>query len=114
AVTAAWTQYVAAQQVVSAGRELVSAAQLALNGVIEERNVGQRTTLDVLNAQASVITAQIDLASAERNVVAARYAILSAIGHLSPERLGLNVAVYDAREHYDAVKDKWYGTKTPD
>jgi outer membrane protein len=114
AVTSAWTQYVAAREVVAAGRELVSAAQLALNGVIEERNVGQRTTLDVLNAQADVITAQINVASAERDVVAASYAILSSMGHLSPQRLGLKVAVYNPREHYDAVKDKWVGTKTPD
>lgn len=114
AVTAAWTQYAAAREVVAAGRELVSAAQLALNGVIEERNVGQRTTLDVLNAQADVITAQINVASAERDVVAASYAILSAMGRLSPSRLGLNVATYDPKEHYDAVKDKWIGTKTPD
>lgn len=114
AVTAAWTQYVAAREVVAAGRELVSAAQLALNGVIEERNVGQRTTLDVLNAQADVITAQINVASAERDVVAASYAILSAMGRLSPERLGLNVAVYQPQEHYNAVKNKWIGTTTPD
>lgn len=114
AVTSAWTQYVAAREVVAAGRELVSAAQLALNGVIEERNVGQRTTLDVLNAQADVITAQINVASAERDVVAASYAILSAMGRLSPERLGLNVAVYNPQEHYDAVKNKWVGTTTPD
>src|SRR5690606_13127613 len=51
AVTAAWTQYVAAREVVAANRELVSAAQLALSGVIEERDVGQRTTLNVLEAQ---------------------------------------------------------------
>lgn len=114
AVSAAWVQYVAAQQMVSAGREVVSAAQLALSGVVEERNVGQRTTLDVLNAQADVISAQITLASSERDVVAASYAILSAMGQLSPQRLGLNVAVYDPSEHYDAVKDKWYGTSTPD
>ena len=114
AVAAAWTQYVAAQQVVSANRELVSAAQLALNGVIEERNVGQRTTLDVLNAQADVITSQINLASAERDVVAASYAILSAVGRLGPERLGLAVEVYRPQEHYDAVKDKWIGLRTPD
>ena len=114
AVTAAWTQYVAAREVVAAGRELVSAAQLALNGVIEERNVGQRTTLDVLNAQADVIAAQINVASAERDVVAASYAILSATGRLSPERLGLKVTAYNPQEHYDAVKDKWIGTTTPD
>ncbi|MFC3726094.1 MAG: TolC family outer membrane protein [Neoaquamicrobium sediminum] len=114
AVTAAWTQYVAAREVVAANRELVSAAQLALSGVIEERDVGQRTTLNVLEAQADVITAQINLASAERDVVAASYAIVSAMGRLSPDRLGLAVENYNPREHYDAVKDKWIGTRTPD
>ncbi|MER8378625.1 MULTISPECIES: TolC family outer membrane protein [unclassified Mesorhizobium] len=114
AVTSAWTQYTAAQQSVTANRQVVAAAQLALNGVIEERNVGQRTTLDVLNAQATVITAKINLASAERDVVVASYAILSAVGHLSADRLALNVTKYRPEEHYNAVKDKWIGLRTPD
>lgn len=114
AVTSAWTQYTAARESVAANRALVAAQQLALNGVIEERNVGQRTTLDVLNAQADVITAQINLATSERDVVVASYAILSAVGNLSVERLGLQVAKYDPKEHYDAVKDKWFGLRTPD
>lgn len=114
AVASAWTQFQAARETVSANREVVNAAQLALNGVIEERNVGQRTTLDVLNAQADVITAQINLASAERDVVVASYATLSAIGRLSVKRLGLQVAEHKPREHYDAVKDKWFGLRTPD
>ncbi|WP_246727721.1 TolC family outer membrane protein [Chelativorans sp. Marseille-P2723] len=114
AITSAWTQYQAARESVVANRELVSAAQLALSGVIEERNVGQRTTLDVLNAQADVISARIDLVTAQRNVVVASYAIASAIGRLSPTRLGLQVATYDPQEHYRAVKDKWYGLRTPD
>lgn len=114
AVTSAWTQYAAARETVEANRALIAAAQLALDGVIEERNVGQRTTLDVLNAQNDVITAQINLASAERDVVVASYAILLGIGHLSVERLGLQVAKYRPEEHYKAVKDKWYGMRTPD
>ena len=114
AVTSAWSQYIAARESVSANRELVSAAQLALNGVIEERNVGQRTTLDVLNAQADVINAQINLASSERDVVVASYAILSAVGRLSAEQLGLQVQLHNPKEHYNAVKDKWYGLRTPD
>lgn len=114
AVTSAWTQYAAARETVEANRALIAAAQLALDGVIEERNVGQRTTLDVLNAQNDVITAQINLASAERDVVVASYAILLGIGHLSVERLGLQVAKYRPEEHYKAVKDKWYGLRTPD
>ncbi|SMH49087.1 outer membrane protein [Mesorhizobium australicum] len=114
AVASAWTQYQAAKESVVANRDLVSAAQLALNGVIEERNVGQRTTLDVLNAQADVITAQINQISSERNLVVASYAIMSAIGRLSVRQLGLNVAEYKPQEHYNAVKDKWIGTRTPD
>ena len=114
AVAAAWTSYTAAREGVDANRALVAAAQLALNGVIEERNVGQRTTLDVLNAQNDVVNAQINLAGSERDVVLASYAILQAMGRLSTERLGLKVAKYKPEEHYNAVKDKWIGLRTPD
>lgn len=114
AVTSAWYSYIAATQGVSANKTLVNARRLALNGVIEERNVGQRTTLDVLNAQAAVIEAQINLASDEHDVVVASYAIVSAMGRLTAQRLGLQAPVYDPKEHYNAVKDKWIGLRTPD
>jgi outer membrane protein len=114
AVTSAWTQYIAAQETLAATREAVTAAELALNGVIEERNVGQRTTLDVLDAQADVIDAQIAVANSQRDLVVASYAILSGSGDLSIRRLGLKVAEYKPEEHYNAVKDKWFGLRTPD
>ena len=114
AVASAWAQYQAARESVVANREVVSAAQLALNGVIDERSVGQRTTLDVLTSQANVNAAQISLVSAEYNVVVASYAILSAVGSLSVRSLGLNVREHDPEEHYQAVKDKWFGLRTPD
>jgi outer membrane protein len=114
AVASAWAQFIAAQESTVANREEVSAAKLALNGVIEERNVGQRTTLDVLDAQADVITAQINLVSSERDVVVASYAIQSATGRLSAGRTGLAVVEYKPDEHYNAVKDKWFGLRTPD
>jgi outer membrane protein len=114
AVASAWAQYQASREAVAANREVVSAAQLALNGVIEERNVGQRTTLDVLNSQGDVTAAQINLASAEHDVVVASYAILSATGRLTTGNLGLQVREYDPEEHYRAVKDKWFGLRTPD
>lgn len=114
AVASAWASYHAAREGVEANRTLVSAQRLALNGVIEERNVGQRTTLDVLEAQASVVQAQINLASDEHDVVVGGYAILSAMGRLTVKRLGLGVQEYKPKEHYDAVKDKWHGLRTPD
>ena len=114
AVTSAWTQFEAGAEVVAANRELIAAAEFALGGVLEERNVGQRTTLDVLNAQADVITAQINRVSAEHDYVLASFAILSAVGYLNVERLGIQVAKYRPEEHYEAVEDKWFGLRTPD
>ena len=113
-VTSAWTMYHAAREGAQANRTVVDARRLALNGVIEERNVGQRTTLDVLDAQAAVIQAQIDLASDEHDIVVNSYAIVNAMGRLNASKLGLQVTVYQPEEHYRAVKDKWYGLRTPD
>ncbi len=114
AVISAYSQLEAARATVIAGVAQLRAARLALNGIIEERNVGQRTTLDVLNTQQDVINAQITLSGARRDSVVAGYALLSAIGRLSAKRMNLKVAAYDPVEHYDAVKDKWFGLRTPD
>lgn len=114
AVASAWANYFAAIETVRANREALSAARLALSGVIEERDVGQRTTLDVLQGQADVINAQINLLNAQREVVVASYAIASATGRLTAERLRLPVTLHKPEEHYNAVKDKWSGLRTPD
>lgn len=114
ALTSAWTQLDAARAGVAANAETVEAQRLALNGVVEERDVGQRTTLDVLNAQADLINAQIQLANAQSTLVVASYGLASALGRLSAQRLGLQVAAYEPEEHYNAVKDAWYGLRTPD
>jgi outer membrane protein len=114
AVASSYSQMQASLAAVAANKQLVSAAQLALDGVVEERKVGQRTTLDVLNAQKDVTDARISLAESERNVVVASYAVLSSIGRLNAGRLGLGVAEHKPEEHYKAVKDKWFGLRTPD
>lgn len=114
AIAKSWSQLEAARASIIAQKTVISAAQLALNGVIEERKVGQRTTFDVLQQQAQVLAAQIDLAQAEHDSVVTSYAVLLAVGRLSPERIGLQVAQYKPEEHYEAVKDKWFGLRTPD
>lgn len=114
AVASAWTQLQASKAAVSANKETLRASRLALDGVVQELDVGQRTTLDVLNAQADVLAAQIALVQSERDVVVSSYALRSAIGRLTAEQLGLKVALHDPVEHYEAVKDKWFGLRTPD
>jgi outer membrane protein len=114
AVVSAFSQLEAARASVIANEAQLRAAQLALQGAVEERKVGQRTTLDVLNTQQQVIDAQIALASSRRDVIVAGYALQSAVGRLNASRLKLNVALYVPEEHFDAVKDKWFGLRTPD
>jgi outer membrane protein len=114
AVTSSWTQYEALKASVVANKQVVAAAQLALDGVVEERKVGQRTTLDVLNAQSDVVAAQLNLVGSEHDVVQAAFAIVQATGRLSASHLGLGVRLYEPEQHYDAVKDKWAGLRTPD
>ncbi|MBB4001753.1 outer membrane protein [Aurantimonas endophytica] len=114
AVATSWAELQAARANITGFQAQVQAARLALNGVIEERNVGQRTTLDVLNAQADVISAQILLVGSQRDEVVAAYGLLSATGWLSAERLSLAGRKYKPEEHYIQVQDKWFGLRTPD
>ena len=114
AAVAAWSQLEAARAQIEAADAQVAAQQLVLSGVIEERNVGQRTTLDVLDGQQDLIDARESQVTARRNRVVAAYSVLATIGGLSATTLGLSVAIYDPKEHHRQVRDKWGGLRTPD
>jgi outer membrane protein len=96
------------------GQAAVKAAETALSGVREEAKVGQRTTLDVLNAQQALLNARVSLVISQRDRVVASYAVLGSVGRLSAQELNLDVALYDPDVHYEQVKTKWFGTDTPD
>jgi outer membrane protein len=113
-VTQAWGQLQAAKAQIAATTAQVAAAEIALNGVREEARVGQRTTLDVLNAQQDLVNARVALVTAQRDRVVASYTVLSAVGSLSPQVLGLGITTYDPTVHYHQVRDSWFGVRTPD
>jgi outer membrane protein len=113
-VVQAWGQLEAARAQIQAAQAQVTAAEIALNGVREEARVGQRTTLDVLNAQQELVNARVALVTAQRDRVVNSYTLLGATGRLSPQALGLGVQVYDPRIHYHQVRDAWTGMRTPD
>ena len=113
-VVQAWSQLQATKAQIIAAQAQVTATEVALNGVREEARVGQRTTLDVLNAQQELVNARVSLVTAQRDRVVASYTLLAAVGRLGPEVLGLKTEVYDPRVHYHQVRDKWIGVRTPD
>jgi len=113
-VVSAWGLNQAAVGVVRAARAAVAANEVALAGVREEAKVGQRTTLDVLNAQQALLQARSNLVIAEHDAVVYSYSLLSAIGRLNAPTLGLAVSEYDPRVHFNQVKSKLWGVRTPD
>ena len=113
-VIAAWGGYQTTKLTIQSFQAQVRANEIALEGVREEAKVGQRTTLDVLNAQQTLLNSRVSLVTAQRNQVVASYALLAAAGLLSADTLGLRVTTYDPTLHFDQVKDKWIGTRTPD
>jgi outer membrane protein len=113
-VVQAWSQLEATKAQIIAAQAQVTATEVALNGVREEARVGQRTTLDVLNAQQELVNARVSLVTAQRDRVVASFALLSAVGRLSPVTLKLATEAYDPRVHYHQVRDKWIGVRTPD
>ncbi len=113
-VVSTWGMLESSKAVIQAAQAQVAAAEIALNGVREEAKVGQRTTLDVLNAQQVLLNARVSLVTAQRDRVVNSYAVMAATGRLSASRIGLRVAHYDPNVHFEQVKDKWIGLRTPD
>ncbi|MGH1573032.1 TolC family protein [Methylobacterium sp. P31] len=97
-----------------ASQKAVIANERALAGVREEAAIGQRTTLDVLNAQQELLLARVGLVSAQRDRVIASYQVVYSMGQLTVKFLNLSQETYDKKIHYDQVRDLWFGVRTPD
>ncbi len=108
-VVAAWSQLIAARAQLVSDNTQVSAAQTALTGVREEERVGQRTLLDVLNAEQVLLNAQVAVVTDKHNIAVAAYSVLSAEGRLNISELGGVDTIYDAEQHYHEIRRQWRG-----
>ena len=110
AIAGAWSQFETANARLKSAKAQIAAAEIALNGVREEAKVGQRTTLDVLISSQNLLAAQVNLVSAQHDRVVASYQVLASVGRLSAAGLGLKVAAYDPKKHYEASRGRATGT----
>jgi outer membrane protein len=113
AVVSAWVANEGTKIALKAVESEVHAADIALQGVRREANGGQRTTIDVLNAQQELTNARSRLILAQRDRVIASYTLLSAIGRLDVHTLNLDTPEYQPELHYHQVRDAWHGLRTP-
>jgi outer membrane protein len=104
-----WSQLAAAKAQLESDNAQVAALSTALAGVREEEKVGQRTLLDILNAEQELLNAQVNLAATRRNIVVSSYALQGSIGRLSVQELQAVSEVYDPNVHYHEVRRKWWG-----
>jgi outer membrane protein len=105
----AWETLVAARAAADSTRAQIRANEIALEGVEREAIVGSRTTLDVLNAQQTLLNSQTSLVTNLAQLVEASYAVAAAVGRLTARDMHLPVPLYDETAYYNAVRDKWVG-----
>lgn len=106
-----WANISVARAQIGAIEQQISAAQQAYDGLREEARLGARTTLDVLNAEQSLLDAKADRITAEVNLQLAHYQLLAAMGLLTVENLKLGIPTYDPSQYYNAVRDAPYTSK---
>jgi outer membrane protein len=112
--TQAWEQITSGRAQIVALQSTIRAAQIALDGVRQERNVGSRTVLDVLNAEQELFTDRVQLVTAQHDTALAEFNLSQQIGRLTAVDLRLPVKLYDVDVHYRSVRDKWLGFEAKD
>lgn len=100
-----WANIDVARAQISAINRQISAAQAAYDGIREEAQLGARTTLDVLDAEQSLLAARADKITADANLQLAHYQLLASMGLLTVESLKLGIPTYDPTEYYNAVRN---------
>ena len=107
-VRAAYSSWQAANAIIESTSSAIAAAELSLEGVQAENTVGNRTILDILNAEQELQNAKVQFVTAQRNAYVAGFTLLAAMGKAEARDLGLDTGgpLYDPQDNYRRVKGK--------
>ncbi len=105
---ASYASWKAANDVITASQRAVSANELSLEGTRAENSVGNRTILDILNAEQELLNSKVQLVTARRNAYVAGFTLLAAMGKAEARDLGLEGGtLYDPVAEYEKVDNAW-------
>ena len=115
-VRSAYASWKASSDVIASSQSAVDAATLSLEGVRAENTVGNRTILNILDAEQELLRAEVQLVTARRNAYVAGFNLLAAMGKAEAQDLGLDGGVlYDPDTNYNRVKNAiWDWSRDPD
>ncbi|MEG3122686.1 TolC family outer membrane protein [Sphingomonas sp. GB1N7] len=103
----AYAVWKSSEEVIASSEVAVNANRLSLEGVRAENSVGNRTILDILNAEQELLNSQVTLVTARRDAYVARFALQAAMGRAEARDLGLDGgALYDPVVNYKRVRHK--------
>ncbi|GFM30472.1 TolC family outer membrane protein [Novosphingobium sp. PY1] len=106
-VRSAYTSWVASNDLIRSTQVAVDAAKLSLEGVRAENTVGNRTILDILNAEQELLNAEVQFVTAKRNAYVAGFSLLAAMGRAEARDLNLDGGIlYDPELNYERVRGK--------
>ena len=88
-VASAWSSLQSSESFLNSVKVQVKASQIANEGISAEYERGSRTTLDVIQSNALLLSAQISLANSEKNYLMAQYNLLKSVGLLNSQYLKL-------------------------
>ncbi len=105
----AWSDLQAAKAEIHSRKAQVEASAIAREGVAAEARFGERTVLDVLDADQEYLDAQASLVTSERNALVATFSLIRQLGEMTPKTLGFPEKTINYQDHLDNVAGKIFG-----
>ena len=106
---ASYSSWLAAIELIDSNQLAVDAATLSLEGVRAENTVGNRSILDILDAEQELLSTRVRLVTARRNAYVAGFSLLAAMGRAEARDLNLDGGtLYDPEINYKRVRGKWF------
>ncbi len=104
-----WQSLLSYKASIDSNRTAIQSNIIALDGVERQAIVGTSTTLEVLQQQQTLLTAQVALVQSLSSLVLSSYGVAAAIGRLTARDLRLSVPLYDETAYYNAVRNRAFG-----
>ena len=106
AVASAWSELAAMRTSLSVGERQIASAQLAFAGMQREQRFGLRSTIDTLNAEQELASAQLNFLANRFTEYVSRASLLQAMGTLSARTIASDVATYDPNANFKKVRNR--------
>ena len=88
-------------------KKQIESNKIYLDGLKQEFQLGERTTLDVLDGEQELLESELDLIKAYKDYFISYYEVMFFIGKLNAKDLNLNVEIFDDEKNYNKVKKRW-------